>query len=159
MVVVHVRWEWTGKSDTRSHNVIDCLAVRTGSWFRGISEGEAGRVDDPVISNKRHGDLSDVSGPRPPLSNLRDVWDYTEKTFLTLVHGLTLDISQPDLEIRSEVFSRQLKHLHVSSSISDTYELRESHVSDCADQLNWTAIMDVSVFDSTHGLRSIKDFL
>ena len=87
---------------------INSRTVRSGSRFGSISKSQSCCINNTVMSDKRHLYLSWLSNPLPSVSNLRDVRNNSQKTFLTPKHCLTFNISQPNLEEGSEVLSSQL---------------------------------------------------
>ena len=97
------------------HHVLRLAELWPG--LRGVGEGEAGGVDDPVIADQSNGDLGGLTDPLPALSELGDVRDYTEHALLTPVHRLRLHVAEPDLQVGSEAFAGQLQHSHVSTTI------------------------------------------
>lgn len=45
----------------RSHYVVGLRKVLSRSWLRSVSESQAGRVDDAIVSYKRHGHLGGLT--------------------------------------------------------------------------------------------------
>lgn len=117
MLVVRMHGKAGQVRHSGSNHFLDRWTVRTGSWFRGVRERQSSRVNDAVVSDEGHLDLSGLSNPLPAISDLRDVRHDTEQTLLTSKHGLGHHVSQPDFEVGREVLARQFQHRDITTTI------------------------------------------
>ena len=100
-----------------AHDVVRHRAVRTRAGLRRVGKGQAGRVNDSVVADQRHGHLRRLSNPLPAASELRDVGHDAEHALLAPVHGLALDVAEPDAKVGSEALAGQLKHRSFAATI------------------------------------------
>ena len=100
-----------------SHDVISHGTVRPRAGFRRVGKGQPGRVDDSVIPDERNRNLGGLPDPLPTAPELCDVRDNTEHALLAPVHGLGLDISEPDSKVRAEVLAGQFEHGCLASTV------------------------------------------
>lgn len=100
-----------------SHDIVGGGAVRSGTGFRGVRESEAGGIDDSVVPDQSHWDLSGLSDPGPSSAELGDVGDNAEHAFLTPVHCLGLHVAKPDPQVGGEAFACQLEHGDVATAV------------------------------------------
>ncbi len=100
-----------------THDVIRQGAVWPGAGFRSVSEGQPGRVNDSVISDERNRNLRRLTDPLPTAPELRDVRYDTEHALLAAVHGLGLDVAEPDAKVRGEVLAGQFEHGRLAAAI------------------------------------------
>ena len=100
-----------------THDIVRQGAVWSGAGFRSVREGQPGCVDDSVVPYKRNRNLCRLPDPLPTAPELRDVRYDAEHALLASVHGLGLNVAEPDAKVRGEVLAGQLEHRRFASTV------------------------------------------
>jgi len=88
------------------HDLVGRRTVGPGPRFWRVGKGQAGRVDDAVVTDQAHRDLSWLPYPLPASPELWNVGYNAQHAFLTPVHGFSFHIPEPNSQIWREAFPR-----------------------------------------------------